>query len=223
MLHALIYYTMKFIVISSPDFLAGEDFLISQLLEAGVDTFHLRKPGSDVNQCRALLNKLPSSCLSRVVVHYHPSLASLYPLQGVHLSAPEVSRWCEALKHHVPANRLMGHLDANKYSASCHSLAEVALLKPVTHHVFLSPIFNSISKQGYLAAFDDATLQCAASEKLIDEKVVALGGVDIHHIPQLKAWRFGGAAFLGAVWEKAGTPHFLPYIEALRRTLDGVG
>ncbi|MGN0221517.1 MAG: thiamine phosphate synthase [Prevotella sp.] len=211
---------MKFIVISSPDFLAGEDFLISQLMEAGVDTVHLRKPGSDISRCRALLDKLPPSCLSRIVVHYHPSLASHYPLQGVHLSGQDVTRWCEALQKNVSVRSLTGDTDTACYSASCHSLHQVMLLKPVMHHVFLSPIFNSISKQGYLSAFDDATLQRAASDAVIDEKVVALGGVDIRRISQLKAWHFGGAAFLGDVWEKAGTPHFLSHIEALRHALD---
>lgn len=219
-MHSLIQQTMKFIVISSPDFLAGEDFLIARMMEAGVDTVHLRKPGSHVSQCRALLDKLPPACLSRVVVHYHPSLIERYPLQGVHLSGPDVARWCAALQNQESADNLMGQLDAARYSASCHTLTEVKLLKPLMHHVFLSPVFNSISKQGYLSAFEDADLQRAASDGVIDEKVVALGGVDIHRIPLLKAWHFGGAAFLGDVWEKAGTLQFLPHIEALRHALD---
>ncbi len=211
---------MKFIVISSPDFFSGEDILISRLIEAGVDTVHLRKPGSDISRCRALLDKLAPACLSRIVVHYHPSLASHYPLQGIHLSGQEVTRWCEALQNGETVRSLTGGEDVSRFSASCHSLEQVAQLKPVTHHVFLSPIFNSISKQGYLSAFEDATLQRAASQGLIDHKVVALGGVDMSRIPQLRAWHFGGAAFLGDVWEKAGTPRFLPHVEALRRALD---
>ena len=56
----------------------------------------------------------------------------------------------------------------------------------------------------------------------IDSRVVALGGVSLHGIPMLRDWGFGGAAFLGDVWERAGQPGFDGYLARLRSALDGL-
>lgn len=67
-------------------------------------------------------------------------------------------------------------------------------------YVFLSPIFDSISKSGYHSAFTLEVLQQAAAHNIIDEKVVALGGVTPDKVKWLRQIGFGGAAMLGAVW-----------------------
>ena len=79
-------------------------------------------------------------------------------------------------------------------SRSCHTLQE---LKNISHfdYVFLSPIFDSISKQGYRAAFSMETLEQARG--IIDEKVFALGGVTLDKITILEQLHFGGIAVYG--------------------------
>ena len=72
--------------------------------------------------------------------------------------------------------------------------------KPKLNYVFLSPIFDSISKQGYRSAFDDATLKKASAEGIIGQKVVALGGVTRERVALLEKYGFGGAAMLGDIW-----------------------
>ena len=67
--------------------------------------------------------------------------------------------------------------------------------------MFLSPIYASISKRGYEAAFTPEMLRTAADEGMIDDKVVALGGVTPDKLPQLQVLGFGGAAVLGALWQ----------------------
>ncbi len=64
----------------------------------------------------------------------------------------------------------------------------------------LSPIYDSLSKAGYRAAFTAATLRQAAVEGTIGPRVVALGGVTPARIPELSDLGFGGAAFLGYIW-----------------------
>ena len=68
-------------------------------------------------------------------------------------------------------------------------------------YVFLSPIFDSISKRGYRSQFSLTELQKAAAEGIIDSKVVALGGITKDKLPLLQSLHFGGAAMLGAIWE----------------------
>ena len=72
-------------------------------------------------------------------------------------------------------------------------------------YLFLSPIFDSISKRGYLSQFSIESLQNAAEEGLIDGKVFALGGVTQAKLPLLHELGFGGAAMLGAAWQDLET------------------
>lgn len=198
---------MKIIVITSPDFIAGEAKLIESLFAEGLYTLHLRKPGATADDCRRLLDALPTDCLSRIVVHQHFGLCLDYGLLGVHLNArcPE-----------PPA-----YFSPRSLSASCHTIAEAARRKASLSYVFLSPIFNSISKQGYGAAFAPEQLANAAARGDIDERVIALGGVTAEAFPLLRQWRFGGAALLGDVWGRAADGSFLPHFRETVRAAEG--
>ena len=75
--------------------------------------------------------------------------------------------------------------------------------------MFLSPIYDSISKEGYGAAFSRIDLKQAADEGIIDSKVLALGGVSLEHIPEVRSMGFGGAAVLGALWQAKEPTRYL--------------
>jgi thiamine-phosphate pyrophosphorylase len=183
---------MKLIVITTPDFREEETMQILSLFENGLEMLHLRKPDSNKEEYEQLLRSIPSRFLDRIVLHEHFELAEQLPVRGVHLNRrnPEYQ-----------GNREM------KISKSCHSLDE---LKSVSgyDHVFLSPIFDSISKEGYNAAFPYEQLKAASKEGLINEKVFALGGICSTTLPKLKDYSFGGAAVLGAIWEKFDIEEF---------------
>ena len=83
-------------------------------------------------------------------------------------------------------------------SRSCHSLEEIIEYKPVCDYVFLSPIFQSISKEGYGSGFSLDGLRNAKG--IIDDKVIALGGICSQTITKLRDIPFGGVAVLGALW-----------------------
>ena len=76
-------------------------------------------------------------------------------------------------------------------------------------YVFLSPIFDSISNQGYGKAFTSEELQNAKNQGLIGERTYALGGVELSRLPALRALGFGGAAVLGALWNAPDREHYL--------------
>jgi thiamine-phosphate pyrophosphorylase len=178
---------MKLIAITPSQFVAGEAARIIALLDhEGFSIVHLRKPGAGRSACAALLDQLPERLVRRVVTHDHFSLCAEYPLLGIHLNG----------RNPVAPQGYEGHL-----SCSCHSLEEVARRKSEMDYVFLSPIYDSISKQGYPSHFSQETLDAAADEGLIDHRVVALGGITFQHLPQLRRWHFGGAAMLGAIWD----------------------
>lgn len=84
---------------------------------------------------------------------------------------------------------------------SCHTLEEVSRNKLKSDYVFLSPIFDSISKQGYHAAFTEETLRQAHHAGIIDKQVIALGGITPTNARKALSLGFGGVAVLGDIWQ----------------------
>lgn len=192
---------MKWIVITSPDALPGEVSFIERLFDHGLDLLHLRKPGADEATYAHLLEAIPEQWHRRIVLHDHFQLTERFALHGVHLNR----------RNPLPPAAWQGSC-----SASCHSLQEVTEQKPQRGYLFLSPIFNSISKVGYAAAFPEELLQEAACQGIIDHQVIALGGITATHIPLLHQWHFGGAAFLGDIWGRIHDPAVDSYLQSLR-------
>ena len=128
---------MRIIVITDTSFAASEAESIRILLSEGVDRVHLRKPQSAEADMRRLIEALPPELYPRLTLQDHLHLAGEYGIGGVHLNArnPE-----------IPAG--FGGL----ISRSCHSFGEIAS-HPTEDYLFLSPIFDSISKTGYRAGY----------------------------------------------------------------------
>ena len=80
-------------------------------------------------------------------------------------------------------------------------------------YLFLSPIFDSISKQGYQSAYTTEELQQAATQGILSEKTYALGGISLTNLPTLRRLGFQGAAILGDLWSRP-TPTILPHFLA---------
>lgn len=195
---------MKWIIITSPEFLSGEAIFIDKLFSQGLDLLHLRKPEASLEAYKRLLLQIPKHWYSRIVLHQHFALAEKFGLHGIHLN-----RRCSQ----VP-DSFRGSI-----SCSCHTLEEVKKQKASKDYVFLSPIFDSISKVGYHAAFSPTLLKQAAVENVIDEKVIALGGITAKNIPLVKEWHFGGVALLGDIWKRMSDPQVDEYLNHIRTLL----
>jgi len=179
---------MKLIVITRPDIFDGEASWIAALFRAGLPTLHLRKPEATIEAVRALLRSVPAEFHDRIVLHDSFSLTREFALRGVHLNG----------RNPEPPENHCGSV-----SRSCHDLDEVRRYKPSCDYVTLSPVFDSISKRGYASAFALPQLERARAEGVIDDKVIALGGVTADRLPAVRRMGFGGAALLGAIWSAA--------------------
>ncbi|HAZ74383.1 MAG TPA: thiamine phosphate synthase [Rikenellaceae bacterium] len=186
---------MKIIVISRPDFFEGETLIVEKLFECGLERLHLRKPHCEEKALEDWIKDISEAYRRRIVLHDHFGLASQYSLGGVHLNS----------RNPLPPSRVPGMT----ISRSCHSIEELKAYKGQCDYLFLSPIYDSISKEGYGSAFSRQTLDMAASEGIIDYKTYALGGVSIEHIEELKSIGFGGAAVLGALWQSDRPEEYL--------------
>ena len=181
---------MKLILISPPTYFVEEDKIITALFEEGLDILHLRKPNTAPIYAERLLTLVPEQYHKRIVVHGHFYLKEEFKLKGIHLNSRNPN---------LPGN-YKGHL-----SCSCHSLEEVKEHKKNCDYVFISPVFDSISKKNYHANYTPEEIRKAHKAGIIDKKVIALGGIDVDNIRQVKEYGFGGAAIMGALWDKFDT------------------
>lgn len=194
---------MKLIVITQPHLYKGEATQINALCSAGLSILHLRKPEASEEAIRTLLNQIEAHYWPRIVLHDQFQLAASYPVRGLHLNR----------RHPDAPNGYQGQI-----SRSCHSVAKVKQWKDESDYLFLSPIFDSISKAGYVSGFSHEELVQAAAAGIIDQRVIALGGIDQSRIATLKAIGFGGVALLGDVWNQP-SEQFIPHFHALQRAV----
>lgn len=178
---------MKLIVVTAPTFFVEEDKIITALFEEGLDVLHLRKPETPAMYAERLLTLIPDKYHKRIVTHEHFYLQEEFGLMGIHLNARNGSE----------PHDYEGHV-----SCSCHSLAELAGKKHFYDYLFLSPIYDCITKANTSSAFNAEELRQARHDKLIDSKVMALGGITLDNILQIKDFGFGGAVIMGDLWNK---------------------
>lgn len=185
---------MKLIVITTPTFFTEEHEILNALFEEGMEYLHLRKPHTEAIYSERLLSLIPEQYHKRIITHDHFYLKEEFNLLGIHLNHrnPEIP------------DKYSGHI-----SCSCHSIDDVKRRKALCSYVFLSPVFDSISKSGYNSNYSDLELLRASKEGVIDRKVMALGGISLDNIQRAKDLGFGGAAVLGDLWNQ-----FDPYTSA---------
>lgn len=177
----------RVIIITRPDFFDEEAERIADYLRGDMMTLvHIRKPGSNLEHVEKLINDVPQELRGRLVLHDHFKLAQKFSLYGVHLNSrnPKAPIGWEG-----------------SISRSCHSFEEVRQWKNEMNYVSLSPIYDSISKKGYMSAFSKEALAKAVSDGTIDEKVYALGGVTFDKLQEVYQTGFGGAMILGDAWK----------------------
>ncbi|MCD7935571.1 MAG: thiamine phosphate synthase [Tannerellaceae bacterium] len=177
---------MRLIVITPETDLPGETGILGQLFDAGLEHLHIRKPQYTKQQMEQYLSEIDPVWYRRVVLHDRFDTGFRKGIRRFHLNSRNPF---------PPAEREI------LVSRSCHSLQEITLyINQPYDYLFLSPVFDSISKKGYTAGFSEDLLQQAFSTGVLNNKIVALGGITVERIPQIRLWGFGGVAVLGALW-----------------------
>lgn len=168
--------------ITPPDFRPDEGESIARLLDEGIDIMHLRKPGCTVGAMEKLIRSIPDAYHGRLRLHSHFELCRKYGLRGVQVNSHE---------YVVPEG-------VTNISRSCHGIAELGIPAPsgcILEYQTLSPIYDSISKQGYTSGFNIDELK----GHLVGRNVIALGGVTPDKFTELQDAGFVGAAMLGCL------------------------
>ena len=177
------------IVISAPKPVANEASLINQLFDTGLKHFHLRKEEMDRTDYSEIISNIDPYYYDRLVLHQFHELATVYPVRRFHY------------KENHRQNTLVSERSSLKndgigLSTSIHDLSNLVEAEDFDY-VFYGPVFDSLSKLGYLAL---------PSHKLIlpvhdnRPKLVAVGGIIETNIEQTLALGFDGVALLGTIW-----------------------
>lgn len=187
---------MKVVVISDTSELEGEHEMLHQMFEEGLEFFHLRKPKYSTPKLRSYLEKINPQYRNRVVIHTHHELALPFHLKGIHLT--DRHRKKKFLQTWFMLKYLRYKRPDIEVSTSLHLINSIMRYNPEFDYVFLSPIFDSISKVGYKNTFSEATLRDAL--KKTKYEVVAMGGVNYDVLEKVKDYGFKGFALLGSIW-----------------------
>ena len=198
---------MEIIIITPPTPLQAPPETANALFEAGLQRLHLRFPDTDRKHTAQWIEQIAQPYRQRIVIHDHHDLAGAMALGGIHLNSrnPLPPVWYEPTKDIT-------------LSRSCHTIDEIKQYHTQYHYLFLSPIFDSISKQGYTSAFTAAQLR--PIRQFLSRNIYALGGITAERLPLIRQLGFKGAAILGDLWQQPTTQAILQRFRNYCKSID---
>jgi thiamine-phosphate pyrophosphorylase len=176
------------IIVFSPEQEAEQEaYWINELLANGLDYFHRKYWLSDVAM-RDYISQVDEDYRHQLVLHSHYNLAEKFGIVRLHFR--EESR---LNNEHVNFQ--------GKYilSTSTHSIEEFNELGTEWTYAFLSPVFPSISKQGYGAEHNILNDLKRRTNKNV--QLIGLGGIDENNIDIVLKSGADGVAMLGNIWQ----------------------
>jgi len=182
---------MELIVISSEVEVLNEIDDVNNLFINGLNLFHLRKSNTSEEIYKRFLKSIDSKFHGRIVLHDHHQLLNEFGLKGIHLKEAKRKEIEKNLKSFKAG---IGFLEKqHSISSSFHSKEAISGCSIDFDYMFLSPVFDSISKDGYVGKRFDV------SE--IASKTIALGGISENNIHKAKKLGYRGVAVLGSIWK----------------------
>lgn len=177
------------IIITHPAPVANEIAIIHSLFSEGLSLLHVRKPEYTEDQMKLFLSQIKPQFRDRLVLHSHHHVADAFKVFRLHFS--ETDRIKKRAGFFLYKKSI--------WSTSTHSIEDFNALDDSFAYAFLSPVFSSISKKGYVSKLDfPIAMQKRTNQKT---KLIALGGIQPENMEQALSFGFDDVALLGAIWE----------------------
>lgn len=176
------------VVIAPKQDIPNEMETLHELFEAGLAYYHLRKPNKDYDGYCAYLDQIDAQYHNRVVVHQYHELVNDYNLKGIHFQEQQRREHIDNPGHYFKGLEMFG----KTISSSFHEPQELADCYFEFDYHLLSPVFSSISKEGYEGRGFDVNG--------IDKLIVGMGGINEETIPETLKLGYKGIGVLGGVW-----------------------
>jgi thiamine-phosphate pyrophosphorylase len=175
------------IVITNPFSIENEFQILHQLFEEGLELLHIRKPAYSEKEMRSFLSHIDDKFYSKLVLHEQHHLAYEFNINRIHLKE----------KNRVDVSENF-QKTGSYLSTSVHTINDFNELPPYFDHAFLSPVFESISKEGY--GKNSTILETIVHRTNFNTKLVALGGINENNIKIVLDSGFDSVALLGSIW-----------------------
>lgn len=198
------------ILFTYPEALPHETLLVKNLMKEEWDFLHVRKPDYSKSELINYLELIPEFH-HKIVLHSHYELIHEFDLAGISLNKKmlhkismkdELSSACDVRELTISNGELLVYgQKADLVTYAAHFFGEVQQLPFKADYIFLSPIFDSISKTGYKAAFEDLEV-LKAFLKQEKNRIIALGGINQERIDVCGQLGFDGYAMLGDIWKR---------------------
>ncbi len=199
---------MQLILLTHPQEQPKETISVNHFFEAGLTRLHIHKPDLNPTALKDYIGAIDEKWHPNIVLHAYPNnLGNEHPLNIIPYKLKGIHQPERVRQEAMPLP------DKFKVvSTSFHYINDMLDCKGDYEYLFISPVFNSISKQGYEAAFNLDDIKKAL--EICQHQVIALGGIAADKIEQAKTLGFYGVGVLGGVWN-VDKP-----MEALKELLD---
>jgi len=175
------------ILISNEFVKKNEVDIINEWLSDSDNIFHLRRYHWSEQEVIDFLSLFTPQKRKQIVLNNHHSLAEKHSIVRIHFPEQERLKLSENNLKDLKSKDFI-------LSTSIHTIKDFNLLSPLFDYAFISPIFDSISKENYKAVSFDL------NEKRNNVKLIALGGITLDNFAKAIEMGFDDVAFLGGVW-----------------------
>ncbi|WP_435263725.1 thiamine phosphate synthase [Tenacibaculum sp. nBUS_03] len=179
------------VLIAPEEDIENEIKILHQLFEEGLEYYHFRKPNKSYRDHVLYLNQIDKKYHAKIVVHYFHELINEFNLKGIHFQEQKRRDALENGSQYFIGLNMKG----KTMSSSFHDPNELNSCDIEFDYHLLSPIFSSISKQGYNGKGFDVND--------IDKVIVGMGGITNDTIKKTIQLGFKGIGVLGGVWKSS--------------------
>lgn len=165
--------------------------ILHQLFQEGLLYYHLRKPNKNYEEHCAYLNQIDKKYHHRIVVHYFHELINDFNLKGIHFQEQKRRDNIDNPGQYFKNLNMFG----KSISSSFHEPEDLETCYFEFDYHLLSPVFSSISKQGYEGRGFDVNH--------IDKRIVGMGGVTTENLVEFDKLGFKGVGVLGGIWNSS--------------------
>jgi len=191
------------VLIAPEEDIPNEIEVLHKLFQEGLQYYHFRKPSKNYEEHCDYLNQIDEKYHNRIVVHYYHELVNEYNLKGIHFQEAKRRSLLENSEVRVQKldflydyvkklNSEFSILNSKSFSSSFHEPEELEKCDFEFDYHLLSPVFSSISKQGYEGR--------GFNINHIDKRIIGMGGVTTNNLTEFDILGFKGIGVLGGIW-----------------------
>lgn len=176
------------VLIAPENDVPNEIEILHQLFQEGLEYYHFRKPHKNYQEHCDYLNQIDELYHNRIVVHYFHELVNRFNIKGIHFQEQKRRDYLDIPSNYFTELEMYG----KTISSSFHEPEELENCAFEFDYHLLSPVFSSISKQGYNGRGFDVNH--------INKTIIGMGGVTTENLAEFNKLGYKGVGILGGIW-----------------------